>query len=31
MNKEYIEEYINVVGAKEKNLKNINVKIPKKK
>ncbi|WP_027624576.1 ATP-binding cassette domain-containing protein [Clostridium lundense] len=31
MNKENIEEYINVVGAREKNLKSINVKIPKKK
>lgn len=29
MNRENIKEYINVVGAREKNLKNINVKIPK--
>lgn len=29
MNRENIKEYINVVGAREKNLKNINIKIPK--
>ncbi|MBU5484270.1 excinuclease ABC subunit UvrA [Clostridium sp. MSJ-11] len=31
MSSEDIEEYIHVIGAREKNLKNLNVKIPKKK
>ncbi|MEW9095376.1 MAG: excinuclease ABC subunit UvrA [Clostridiaceae bacterium] len=31
MSSENIEEYIHVIGAREKNLKNLNVKIPKKK
>lgn len=31
MDKKNDEEYIHVIGAREKNLKNIDVKIPKKK